>query len=338
MKKKKYIRQRLLFTFKLGIGSSLAIFIASQLKLDNTVSAGTIALLTLMATKWETVRLSLYRLITFAICVCIAWAVFLHIDNITIAYGTYVFLTVLITEMLGWRTTISVNAVMGAHLLITHDFSRASIINEFLLVLIGIVLALFLNLFHANRTHLRVMIEDMRKTEEELKEILSHMARYLMDPAEDESHDDVWSQILKLEEDLRGFIEDAREYQENTFRSHPVYYIDYFEMRYDQCQVLQSLHSSMVLIRNVPAQAAVVADYIHYLTDFILEKNNPEKQEKLLEEIFINMKKEEMPKTRQEFESRALLFHILMGLDSFLAYKRAFVDKLDEKQLERYWI
>ena len=41
--------------------------------------------------------------------------------------------------------------------------------------------------------------------------------------------------------------------------------------------------------------------------------------------------------TREEFESRALLYHILMDLEEFLMFKKRFVEGLDGKTLERYW-
>ena len=44
-----------------------------------------------------------------------------------------------------------------------------------------------------------------------------------------------------------------------------------------------------------------------------------------------------VPKTREEFEGRALLYHILMDLEEFLVYKKRFVNGLDEKKLRIYW-
>ena len=49
------------------------------------------------------------------------------------------------------------------------------------------------------------------------------------------------------------------------------------------------------------------------------------------------MEKEELPESREEFESRALLYHILMDLEEFLKYKRAFVEGLGERQRKEYW-
>lgn len=87
----------------------------------------------------------------------------------------------------------------------------------------------------------------------------------------------------------------------------------------------------------MPKQALVIADYIMYMADYVVEMNIPDQQIEKLEEISEQMKQEELPKTREEFEGRALLYHILMDLEEFLVYKKRFVSGLDEKKLRIYW-
>ena len=43
------------------------------------------------------------------------------------------------------------------------------------------------------------------------------------------------------------------------------------------------------------------------------------------------MQEQELPKSRDEFESRAILYHVLMDMEDFLLIKKRFVDNLDEK-------
>lgn len=52
------------------------------------------------------------------------------------------------SELAGWRAAISVNSVVGAHFLVSRDFSFYSVCNELILALIGITAALLLNLFY----------------------------------------------------------------------------------------------------------------------------------------------------------------------------------------------
>ena len=58
-------RKTLLLAVKIGLGSSIAIYIAETLQLEYAVSAGTVTLLTLMTLKWDTVKFSIARFATF---------------------------------------------------------------------------------------------------------------------------------------------------------------------------------------------------------------------------------------------------------------------------------
>ena len=319
---------------KIALGSSVAIYIATLLDLDYAISAGTITLLTIVSTKWDTVKLSLFRMVTLAVTIFAAWVIFTHVPNAWLAYGIFVFLVVIFCETLGWGATISVNAVVGAHLLTQMQFDLDFIINEGLLVIIGITLAVVLNLFNDNKHSKRELIEHMRYVETRLQLILRELAKYLNNQEMPRS---VWDDIIQLEEDIREYITNAREYQDNTFSSHPGYYIDYFRMRLGQCTVLHNLHYEMKKIRSMPAQAKIISDYILYMSNYVIEINLPVNQLNRLNQIFDDMKKEPLPESRDEFESRAILYHILMDLEDFLVFKRRFVDELNEKQKKIYW-
>ena len=147
----------------------------------------------------------------------------------------------------------------------------------------------------------------------------------------------VWGDICKLENDISDCIKEAYEYQNNTFYSHPEYYISYFEMRKSQCQIIHNLHQEMRKMRTMPKQAKIVAEYMLYLTDYIDEHNNPEKQKQKLDDICNEIKADELPKTREEFESRAVLYHVLMDIEEFLKCKQNFIENLNEVQIKKYW-
>ncbi len=332
--KKKQQKKRLLQAIKIAVGSSAAIYVAELLNLEYGISAGSIALLTLVTTKWETVKLSWFRLVTFLISSVLAWVVFTQIQSEWLAYGAYTFLVVIICEEFGWKATISVNAVIGMHFMLERDFEFRFIFNEFLLVLIGITVAVILNLFYDYAGQRKNLVNSMRYTENRMQMILGAIAAYL---ANKEMQYDIWAEIRELESQIHVFIDDAYEYQDNTFQSHPEYYIDYFEMRMKQCNTIHNLHYEMKRIRKMPRQARIISDYVLYMMDYVVERNEPTAQMHKLEEIFQQIKDEELPTTRDEFESRAMLYHILMDLEEFLVYKKRFVNSLDEKQKERYW-
>lgn len=330
----KKIKKSLLLAVKVAIGSSAAIYIAGVLRLEYASSAGIITLLSLLATKWETVKLSLFRLVSFFITAALAWLLFPHLDSKWIAFGIIILIMTFLADFLGLRATLSVNAVAATHFMTDRSITVYALNNELMLVLIGIAIALFLNMFHFNHNRKMDIIGGMRYAEERLQSILRELADYLLQQNTDR---DVWEEIRLLERKLREYEKEAAEYQDNTFQTHTRYYSDYFEMRMNQCHMLDSLHAEIIRISSKPNQAEVVAGYMHYLAEYVVERNLPDAQIERLHQIFEEMKEDGLPETREEFESRALLYHILMDIEEFLKFKYEFVKNLDDRQRKEYW-
>ena len=77
-------RKIILLSLKIGIGSSLSLYAAQKLGLNYAVSAGTITLLSLMNSKWETIKLSGSRIASFLITVLAGWLLFKRQKNKTV--------------------------------------------------------------------------------------------------------------------------------------------------------------------------------------------------------------------------------------------------------------
>ncbi len=311
----------LLLAVKIAVGSSFAIYIAELLNLQYSSSAGIVTLLTLFTTRKGTVKLSIARLVTFAIIPVVTLVTFIPIKSAWVAYGLYIFLIVSICGMLNWQATISTNAVIGTHFLMGRDFSPEFFLNEFLLVSIGICFAFVLNHFHDFQSQKEDFSKRILWVENQMQELLENVARYL---SQEQTQKEVWKELSDTRKELLGFLMDAREYEGNAFNENAAYYSKFFEMRLDQCQILFNLHNEMRKIKEVPAQAKIVAEYVRYMNCYVTELNEPTLQLQALEEIFQRMKKEPLPATRKEFENRAVLYHILMDLEEFLLLKKQF--------------
>ena len=132
---------------KIAVGSSLAIFVAQLLRLQNATAAGIITLITIVTTRWETVQLSYRRVMSFFLSVALACVIFQLVPWAWVDYGIYIFVMAIICQLVNWDSTISLNAVIGTHFLVSQDFSLVFILNEFSLVLIGIIFAILLNFY-----------------------------------------------------------------------------------------------------------------------------------------------------------------------------------------------
>lgn len=317
-------KRALLLAGKIALGSSFAIYTAELLGLQFSSSAGIVTLLTLVTTKKGTLRLSAARVATFLIAAVIAIATFLPIQSTWLAYGLFVFLVALISEVLGWRATISTNAVIGTHFLMNKDFSPEFFLNEFLLVAIGIVFAFLFNMLQDTRGEKRNFAEKIHRLELEMQATIEEIAKYLSNQP---CRKELWRELEATEAKLLSSMEDAYEYEGNSYEEDAAYYARYFQMRLNQCRILHSLHHEMRKIKDMPVQAEVVANYVHYMGQYVVELNVPALQLQRLEEVFLKMEEEPLPVSRTEFESRAILYHILLDLENFLYEKKRFIDR-----------
>lgn len=316
---------------KIMLGSSLAMFVAMQMNLEFATSAGIIALLTILTTKLETLRLSMYRIITYGISVLLSCVIFQHISSIWVAYGIFIFIVVFLSDLVGWRATVSVNAVIGTHFLSTLNFSMDFILNELMLILIGISVAIILNIFNVNSYNENRLIHNMKYTELQLKYILEGMSKYLSGETQE---CDLWEEIKELEENIEHFIEVACEYNNNTFKKEGDYYIHYFEMRMMQVGILHNLHYELRRMEMMPLEAMAVSEYIMELRTHVLELNNPRKQIEELKVIIDQILNQELPENKKQFEGSVKIYHLLMDLEEFLVLKMRFVESVSSS--ERY--
>lgn len=312
----------LLQSIKIMLGSSIAIFLATKMELQYATSAGIITLLTLVTTKLETLKLSIYRLITYVGTVAVALLVFSQIENDWVSYGIFIFLVVFASEYVGWRATISVNAVIGTHIMTDRNFSFEFMMNELMLVIIGISLAIILNAVHRNDSNEKRLLHNIDYTERKLQEVLEQMAQYLTC---EKMVNNVWLELTTLEKNIEHFVELAVEYNNNVFDNEGNYYEQYFEMRMKQCGILHNLHFEMRKMRNMPEEAAIVAEFVRDMSQYVVQFQDCSEHLRKMTNKFEDVVMYDVPNTREIFESRAKLYHILMDLEDFVVYKKRFM-------------
>lgn len=330
---KKY-RHILLKGFKIAIGTVLAIVIAELLDLQFPTSAGTVALLTLLTTKKGTVKLIVQRLLTFMMTVLCSLILFQRVPVPMLAFTLV--MVIVATAVIAFKAeaTLSINALIAIHFLTEMDFSREFILNEFLLVLIGVVIAFLLNLIHHYAVYEDELDDAIRQVDSQIQSLLKDIVEYIRHP---ESHSSSWGELGKLEKMIQDKMKVALEYDENVFGNHSEYYVNFFEVREFQCEILHMLHYEIRKIRTMPEQAHALADYLEYVIPHIHESNDPEPQLDALHDLLKGMQMKELPATHDEFESRAILYHILMDFEDFLMKKKRFVEQLDKSDKILHW-
>lgn len=316
-------RKMAIKVLKIAVGSCMAVAVAQFFELQYATSAGIVTLLTVQNTRRDTIRLAAERLLSFLLSVLLVFVCFRYIGRLEwVNYGVYIFLMVHVCYFFGWQNTISVNAVMGTHYLLTPDYSLNFAANELAVITIGTALALLMN-WHMP-SNLKILREDIRKVEDDMQQVLQELACYLEGKL-DGAH--IWLDLDQLEQSIHRGLDRAHEHAHNTLSEEDHYYIEYMEMRLQQCALLQAIRHRVWKIDGMPEQAKIISEYLRYLAPYVHEKNIPDRQSTDLQRVFEQMKQQPLPESRDEFESRAILYHVLLDLEDFLFVKKRFVDQ-----------
>ena len=82
---------------------------------------------------------------------------------------------------------------------------------------------------------------------------------------------------------------------------------------------------NIIRLTTTPEQGKALADFIRQTADEFEEQNNVETLLSELERLHHYYEQQPLPVTRQEFENRSMLYHILEDMKAFLDIKKDFI-------------
>ncbi len=104
-------------------------------------------------------------------------------------------------------------------------------------------------------------------------------------------------------------------------------------MRKSQLTSLNNIYGAYLSIVKYHKNQELIGKYIESLKDDIGDINLANKQLEILSGLREQFKKEELPQSRDEFETRALLYYIIQELENFLMVKKSFHLKYTQFEL-----
>ena len=105
----------------------------------------------------------------------------------------------------------------------------------------------------------------------------------------------------------------------------------------EQCVILMRIFTDIKRLDSVTEQAEPISKFLEKMSAEFSEINDAVTLLADLDGLFEHYSEETLPKSRDEFENRALLYHILCDLKSFVTLKADFAAKLEDNEKNRYW-
>lgn len=318
---------------KISLGAVTAAALGYALELQYAVSAGIICLLTIQDTRKETLKITVKRLIAFCGVTALCTVIFGFFGFGFLQLGAVLGLFLIFCGALDMSEAIAMNSVIATHYFASGDVSPAMIGNELALLAAGAGIGVMLNIFMPSNTRKIRLIQ--QETDEKIKRIIGRMAIYIA--AEDKS-DYTGSCFEETDRLLDALKRESVKYIGNSFVSEKDYFYKYVGMRMEQCIILMRIFTDIKRLNTVTSFAEPIAGFLEKMSDEFSEINDAVSLLEDLDGLFSYYSEESLPKSREEFENRALLYHILCDLKNFVALKAEFAKNLDEKEKSRYWL
>ena len=305
--------------FKMAISATLALIISNILGLQYATVAAVIAILSIQDTRKKALVISYKRIVACSIGILLSVILYSILGNRALIFGLFLIILIPLTSRLKVQEGMVPSVVLSTHFLVANNITIALIFNEILLMIIGIGVAAIANIFMPSLED--KFKDDKEWIEEHYRIIISKMSKSLITHTVDIDEQKI---INEVEKRLYESKETAYKIVNNHFFKSSSYYTDYINMRINQFDTIKRMRLHFQRF-NIPVeQMNVMADFTLCVAENISEMNDCKSLLRDLDILRSEFKKMELPKTREEFESRAQLLQFLNDMEEFLLIKRNF--------------
>ena len=308
----------------------ITLLIGNALGLQYATSASVITILSIQSTKRQSVEIAIKRLIATIIALLLSALIFEGIGFYPLSFGLFLILFIPIASKGNMVEGIVPASVLVTHLLSSENITLSLMLNEIALVVIGVVVALIINLYMPSMEE--EIIKCRHDIEENMYDIFNNMTQALR------------SQSVQLEDGLYTLLESqieegqikAYRYANNYLFTKQTPFSQYFRMRNKQYQVMLHMKEHFTKFFMTFEQTEIVANFTERVARSIHGEISAQVLLEELEKLRKDFKASTLPRSREEFENRAMLYQFLNDIEHFLVIKRDFRQSLTKEELKEY--
>jgi uncharacterized membrane protein YgaE (UPF0421/DUF939 family) len=305
-------------TIKTAFGTALSIILAQYLGLQNFTSAGILTILCIKVTKKRSLRASWDRILACLIAMLFSALFFELIGYQPLVIGLMLLVFIPVAVMAKAAEGIVSSSVIMLHIYSAGQVTSSLLLNELGLVLIGIGIALIMNLYMPSAD---AKLEEYQiKIEENFKRILTEIVVFLRNGESNWGGEELTETATWLEQAKALASQDV---ENNLLRNENLYY-QYFKIREKQFEIIERVLPSVTSIPHQVEQGHLIAEFVEQLSKAVKPGNTVLYYLEKLYRMRTEFEGMELPKTREEFEARAALLHFVNEMEQYLLLKRSF--------------
>ncbi|EKU49842.1 aromatic acid exporter family protein [Staphylococcus massiliensis] len=304
-------------TIKTAIGMALGVIIAKLIGLDNFASSAILVVLCIKDTKVHSLNAIVSRFISCLIAILLGFLIFQLLGQSAIVLGLIVLIFIPLTVSLKVQEGVVTSIVILLHIFNAKTLDFNLIINEVLLLFVGLGIAFLMNLIMPSLD--RKLKDYKNRIESSFTEILMQFGEHCKHPntSPNFSFNTVETNIKKAKSYAFRDVKNHYVRNENS-------YYNYFNMREEQLDVLKRIQA---LIGEISTDDPIHQDIAQLFQEIALNVNSNNYtllRLHSLYEIKLNLEKHDLPKTHAELKSRASIIQILNEMEVYLKLKSEF--------------
>ena len=308
-------------TIKIASATVIAILIAQFLNLNYSVSAGIIAILSVLDTKKSSVLTALQRIASTVLALTIATVLFRIFGFHIIVFGVYLLFYVPLAYRFTLQSGIAPCSVLVTHLLLEKQTSLPWILNELALMMIGAGVAILFNLYMPSKASQIILLREQVETQ--MKEVLHSFSVTLR-----EGDDRNQKRLLnELDDQLEKYRQVVYAEFDNQLLDQSTYNIRYFDMRSEQVTILKYMATNLGLCALPTSENKILAGLFFLTAAQLHEQNTGIYLMEDIDSLLQAFRESELPATRAELENRAILFQLLNDFRRFIQTKKIFYEE-----------
>ncbi|MCL2559829.1 MAG: aromatic acid exporter family protein [Turicibacter sp.] len=307
---------------KLTVGAFVGILIAYFLGLSNPLTAGIIVLLSLGRTKRSSVEVAFVRVKSVFLALLLASTIFLLVGFTVYSFGLFLFVYVPLVLLFKLEDGLIIGSVLSTHLITAATIDVSILFNTVMLFIIGVLVALLFNLYVPSVS--KDIKQDERLIEQAFRELLLVMATMMRG---DKKFD--FERLNEVERLIEQALARSRMNEDNYLFIDVSYHTQYIQMRKVQFGSLRRMFDCVSKVDMTLAQAEMIANVTENFARTLSETNSGEALLVEISQMMAIFQKSELPKSRVEFENRAILFQYLSEFRHVVALKREFTKEYE---------
>jgi len=305
-------------TIKTAIATPISISIAQLFSISNVVSAGILTILCIQPSRKKSVESAWHRFLACILAIIFSVVFFELFSYSPIVLGILLAVFIPTTVLLKIEKGIMTSTVITLNLYAFGTIKLDFLYEQLLLIIIGIGTGLLVNLYMPSLD--KQLKEKQKQLEDKFQVILYEIALYIREKNMD------WDgkEITEVEEILNETEELVERDRENHLLRDEHSFRNYFIMRKKQFDLLQQM---LPLVTRLPQRDDVserIAAFFEKLSEAVHPGNTAVLFLDELRDIRTEFKKEDLPATQEEFETRASLFQLLYDIEEYLMLKSKF--------------